>query len=99
MTTAYNNHKTSIPAFIRKVKEAEKLNLQIMTALLLVDVAFVIIAALAAIPFSLVFTVASALLVVIVFFGYRTNKYTRMLKKIETRIIQDIEFHRFTRSI
>lgn len=90
--------KTSIPAFIKKVKDAESRNLQIMTALLLVDVAFVILAAIVSLPISAILTVASALLVVIAFFGVRAHKYTRMLKKIDTRIKQDLELYRFTHS-
>lgn len=90
--------KTSIPAFIKKVKDAESRNLQIMTALLLVDVVFVIITAVIGIPLLAILTVASALLVVIAFFGVRAHKYTRMLKKINTRIKQDLELYRFTHS-
>lgn len=97
MTTA--NVSMSIPAFIKKIKDSEKRNMQTMTLLLLVDVVFVIIAAIVSIPFSVILPVAAVLFLVIAFFGARAHKYTRMLKKIDARIKQDIEFHRFTRSI
>lgn len=97
MTTA--NVSMSIPAFIKKVKDSEKRNLQTMTLLLLVDVAFVIIAAIVSIPFSIILPVASALFLVIAFFGARAHKYTRMLKKIDARIKRDLELYRFTRLV
>jgi hypothetical protein len=99
MTTVQISQKTDVPAFIRRTKNAESRNFQTMLILLLVDIAFVGIAVIVSIPFSIILPVAAGFVVVIAFFGYRASKYAKMLTKIDAELKRQIEFYRFVQSI
>lgn len=99
MTTPYNSEGTSVPTFIRHIKDMEKRNFQTMLVLLGVDVAFVAITAIVGLPFWAIFSVAGVFFAVIGFFGFRTFKFTRILKKLDAEIKKELEFQRFIHSI